>query len=671
MADASRSRISERDNFEALHYAVQADDYLLNPAREREPARRTVPASEEPGAPLLLHLSFQRNWQAYDESLEALSASNRPDQDLAMQKFRRRLFEQWANCRRNDYVNVQDVANITLQAGTTAYTQATLLERSMIYRILLDTADSDPELQVARLLENLIDVERKTSTSRAAHMALGAADEFLAGGDFITARRFFQTYVDLGPAALPEPERELRAARTGSALSAANLFEEIQNNEASWKERYKDQPASARRSAEENWRRGLLADYKKILSENGRESVVRLFAALPKTFSSDEVQAFNIVVRRAGAQQVPAVSPDREVLTAVAILKDRALAAEDWRMLADLAFYEQEYRNFLSARRLGRAPDDVAVLQPMARELFAKLPAGQEFVVFADTAEAAVRITYRDRALQGVVLKTSGRYLRGRLNDFLIRRRTGRAADDLREELSRIYRSLFGLGQTGTTYYWLPGIHALAPLAPERGDRLFQILNPRVMLRNDRAAVVSGSEFFEGFGVRPIGTEPAGSRAEQLYGSEERALFFQRLARMERLSLGNASDLPADPRHLQMPVFPDRPVDLSGVSKTATGAWFFSGNRLILDPETEVDNFNYLLYSLGEHLQGPGVMTLRSPDAVGHAYFVRDYYSRTLPGSEIHRRYLAAIFNLRRETGMSGDYGYRLMTASFLRGETR
>ncbi len=675
VAEGARSRNrGERENFDALAYAVQADEHLLDPRRKSVPTGRGVNSFEEqePAAADLLHLSFQGDWQAYNDGVQALSMSNRPDQDLAMQKFRRRLFEQWSNYRRQDYVNVQDVANVTLQAGASAYTRADLLERSMIYRILLDTADSDPELQVARLLENLIDVERKNSTSRAAHMALGAADEFLTAGDFITARRFFQTYIDLLPMSLRERERDLRAARTATALSAADLFTEIRNNQADWKERHKDKPASARRSAEESWRRALLIDFQKTLNTNNLGVVNRLYSELPITFSSDEIEAFNAVVRAAsGAASAGPVSPPREVLTATAILKDRALGDEDWRMLADLAFFEQEYRNDLSARRLGRTPANVALLRPMARELFAKLPANQEFVVFVDTAESAVRITYRERALQGVVLKTSGRYLRGRLNDFLIRRRTGRAADDLREELSRIYRSLFGLGQTGTTYYWLPGVHALAPLAPERGDRLFQVLNPRAMLANERAPVLSGSEFFEGFGVRSIGAEPSGSRAAQLYGSEERALFFRRLTNMERLSLGSASDLPADPRHLLMPVFPDRPVDLSGVSKTATGAWFFSGNRLILDPATEVENFNYLLYSLGEHLQGPGVMTLRSPDAVGHAYFVRDYYSRTLPGSEIYRRFLAAIFNLRRETGMSGDYGYRLMTASFLRGDSR
>jgi hypothetical protein len=249
------------------------------------------------------------------------------------------------------------------------------------------------------------------------------------------------------------------------------------------------------------------------------------------------------------------------------------------------------------------------------------------------------------------------------MHQYLIRQRTGEPFEEFRDELSRLYRSLFGIGQTGITYYWLGDVHALAPILPERGDRLFQILSPQAMISDARPQVLTGWEFSEDFTVRSIA--PTRATPKPRYRSPEEALFFDRLEKMEALSLGGTAQTPGTPRQLVELAAPTALPDFAGIPQNDSSAWFFSGNRLALASAREVDLYNLLLIRLGNALQGPGIVTIRMPATLDHARFVRHYYSRAIPARAIYRRFLTAGFNLRREGGDA--YNYRLVTSNFLK----
>ena len=637
-----------------------ADRYLLD-AAEPNRSRPPVLASGNAGGPDILSVlnhSFRGDWAAYETLASSIQEDLRRRNELALAKFRARLFEQWRLYRTQQPVNILDISNVTLQAGKSAYTSVSRLERGMIFELLIGNIAADPELQIARMLESLIDVERKVSLNRAGRMALGGGESFLRLEDLNSARRYLQTCVDLADDTIPNANLSLRRARLGTALQAGGLVDALKNNQTSWQ---LEESADARARRDSLWRERLIKDWQRTLTSTNEQFVLELYESLPRKFATEEFDRFQNVVSE--SDRVPVLR--QEIPNAIAVLKARALAAENWAALTEIGFYQQEYRNYLTGRELGH-PVRPPVYSPITPDLLKQIPAGQNFVALLDTPDEAIRVTYRDRTLQGVRLKATGRYLRGRMHQYLIRQRTGNASEELREELSRQYRALFGLGQSGITYYWLSDIHALAPILPERGDRLFQILNPRTLADRAHPTLVAGWEFAEDFRVRLVEPENARTAARPNYRGSEEALFYERLETMERLSVGAASSEVGIPRQFQALATTNAMPRLDGQNSDAS-AWFFSGNRLTLDPTNEIAAYNYLLAYLGAKLQGPGVVTIRMPTSLDHARFLRQYYSRSNPARSIYRRYLSAMFNLRREGTTGGDFQYRLTTANFLK----
>ncbi len=649
-------------------YENEIDEYLLNASLpERvgrpgaKPPRFSAGSADSDTLATLAILSsgFASDWPQYEKQTAALEERLRREGKLALAKFRLRLFEQWRLYRRNRTVNILDVSNVTLEAGAAAYTSVNRLERGVIFELLIGNLRYDPELQIARMLESLIAVERNISLNRALRMALSTGESFVRARDFNSARRYLQICVDIIDDTIPNPELRVRLARLGSALQSAGMIQYLRNNQTAWQ---REESKEARLKRDRNWRAALLRSWERDLARADQQLIAEIYARLPREFTAAEFARLHESIAAGSGRSVVRA----EISLALGVLRARAIAAKRWRALLDIAFYQQEYENFRTARRLGESAAPPS-FQAIAATLLERLPRGQNFVALIDTPEQAIRLTYRDRKLEGVRLKPTGRALRGRMYQYLVREHSGESVDALRDELSRQYRAMFGLGQSGITYYWLSDVHALAPILPERGDRLFQILNPRAIIAPAHPALIGGWEFSEGFRVRPVAApnqNSSAAAARSQYRGPDQALFFDRLETMERLSLGPTTNRVGAPRQLQALATPRVVPDLSGQSGDSS-AWFFSGNRLALDPGTEVDTYNYLLSRLGSSLQGPGVVTVRMPTSLDHARFIREFYSRSIPSRAIYRRFLTAAFNLRRERG--GAFQFRLVTSNFLK----
>lgn len=655
-------RPSTRAAANLAQFENDVDEHLLNVSRIDRPARPTR-AVAFAGAPNVarydtlevLHHGYLGNWQKYESLVSAIEDNLRRRNQLALAKFRLRLFEQWRLYLNGQPVNILDISNVTLQAGKSAYTSVSRLERSMIFELLIGNILYDPELQIARMLESLIAVERKTSLNRAVRMALSGGEAFLRVQDLNSARRYLQTCVDMVDDTIPNSVMTERLARLGTALKAGDMIERLKNNQTAW-QREESKVARARR--DQQWRERLIKGWQSALNRADQRLIAELYARLPRKFTDEEFSNLQKTILAGDDRAIVRA----EIPIALGVLKSRAIGAENWSVLLNVGFFQQEYSNYLTARRLGhktRPP----VYAPIADEFLKRIPKGQNFVALIDSPDQAIRVTYRDRILQGVRLKPTGRYLRGRMHQYLIRQRTGNATEELREELSRQYRAMFGLGQAGITYYWLNEVHALAPILPERGDRLFQVLNPRTMIASSHPPLIGGWEFGENFRVRPI-IEKSRTAAAPKYRDPEEALFFERLETMERLSLGATTNQTGAPRQFHALATADALPGLLGQADNAS-AWFFTGNRLSLEPEREVATYNYLLAHLGAKIQGPGVVTIHMPSSLDHARFLRQYYSRSIPSRAIYRRFLTAAFNLRRE-GVGG-FPYRLVTSNFLK----
>ncbi|MCR9140988.1 MAG: hypothetical protein NXI24_01865 [bacterium] len=651
-------RPSTRSEARLAQYENEVDEHLLNVSQPGRPARPRPTAVDfsqaEDDTLEALHLAYQGDWRGYEEHAQSIEEELRRRNKLALAKFRLRLFEQWRLYSSGQPANILDISNVSLEAGANAYTSVSRLERGMIFELLIANIIYDPELQIARMLENLIRVERAVSLNRALRMALSTAESFLRAQDFNSSRRYLQTCVDLADDSIPNPGLRLRLARLGTAMHAADMIPLLRNNGSSWQ---REESEAARKRRDQQWRERLIKKWHSDLNKADQQRIVDLYTSLPREFAPENFAQLQTTILAGDAQ----ASVRAEVPIALGILRARAIAAEKWKALLDIGFYQQEYGNYQTARRL-QAKTATPVYTPVVEKLLKRLPKGQNFVALIDSPERAIRLTYRDRSLQGVRLKPTGRFLRGRMHQYLIRERAGMIVDDLREELSRQYRAMFGLGQSGITYYWLSEVHALAPIAPERGDRLFQVLNPRSMAAASHPPLIGGWEFSEEFRVRAVAAESTDRRPD--YRNPTDALFFERLETMERLSLGATTKRSGAPRQLFGLATPQSMPDLGEESADAS-AWFFTGNRLTLDPATEVDTYNYLLAHLGARLQGPGVVTVRMPTSLDHARFLRQYYSRSIPSRAIYRRFLAAAFNLRREGG--GNFQYRLVTSNFLK----
>lgn len=593
---------------------VEASAFLMG-AGGSLPAR-PVPAN--PALQLLYHANRQE-WPAY-----AIVRARLIEGDtLAVQKFRQRLFQQWERHKKGQAINVLDIADVTISEGITAYGSIGQLERALVYALLIASVRSDPELQTAQLLEQLTRrEERDFSVERAFDIALGATAAYLENEDYYNATQFLRAALELEPELIASQDRSLRTARLGAILIATGV-----------------DPSLGERG--EGWRRQL--------ATAGMSSLLRMLDFMGQSNAPKKIMQ---ELRRAPTAL-------GEAIILIRILKELSLQRSLMEQALNLAFLEQALLNYSVNR--GPLPD----FEELAGRLRRAIPANQDFFALVDTAERAYRFSFRGEATVAEPLRFTGRYLRGSMQELLSRDRAGEPTTALFRELSRAYRSIFGISPANITYFWFGGIHSMAPIMPERGDRLFQIMNPLVFA--DASPAITGEEYPPEF---TVGLSEGG--ADSRPADETERLRLERLKAMERLSLGPLGSGGQAPVHFFIGVSPDS-ASMAALARAADSArsapaWFLSASQLAESLENEPTRYNAMLDLLANRLQSPGVITMRIPQGLSHAYFVRSYYSRQLPATGIARRFVAAHFSLRRELKEEAHfYGYRLVTPRPLR----
>ncbi len=613
-------RARTREHLPFHIYEIRADGALL--------AGRPVPTgatAESSNAGRLLSAGAAGDWNAY----ENIADNVRPEENPALYSIKKKLYAVWrAYARHESFVGLE-------QGETGSVALLSILERTMLFRALLGTADHDAEHSNARALEALVRVEIQTwCTERAAEMALGATHLYLNLDDPDLARTFFTLYLQAEAGSIPSPERSITAARAGLALWAFGHGKDFEPHLAGWK---------------------------KTLSSVGMERSVQLFEA-SQTGNGDSRTA----------RLVATLPPGRpleflqDAVYMAAAWKHRSMEKEDFHSALNAAFFEQEIRNTSALLSRGRALPPgwkLPAYADVAGTVFGRMDPRQRFVALIESQNRAVRLYFRQGTLSATDLEETPQAMRARLGDALGRSRAGTLDLDEFLRLSRDYRMIFGLGESRITYVWLPGIHALAPLLPERNDRFYQILHPSAFAEN--TPVKSGQEFNLEFDIFAVG-----ARTRDVYSDESPVdiQWLERLDTMELLSLGKRSTFPTAVRHFLTGVLPlsRRGFEfLEGfVQAKSSSAWFFSGNLLSKSAPTESADYSVLLHFLGLRMTGPGVMTMRMA-GTGHPQFVRSYYSRSLPIASIDRRFVEAYRALRNSTSSAHElYGYRLVTAS-------
>ena len=504
-----------------------------------------------------------------------------------------------------------------------------MLERSLIFRLLLEAIDSDPELQAAQMLTQLVTlVEKETGPDRAALMALSVSEKIAESEDFVTATGFFRTYMKNIPRSLPHAAMEIRGARLGTALAATKAGRTLVRGRKKWD---------------------------KTLRSSGLASVFNLYRLLPKNVDAPSMDRLNAFLD-ANANRLN----DREFLTdlrlAIGTLKGKALNEKKFRILLNLSMLRNKLTNALAH---GNMNPDRLRYRDLAGDILKRLPAGQSFRALADTGEEATVITLENGGVSSGRLKQAGRYLRGKLSEYLDRLHFRHPSRALNRELSQTYRSIFGISQTGVLYYWFEGLHAYAPIGLQRGDRLFMVTDPDSFAKSRVRR--TGDEFPSGFSV-----SISGSRRYDRSVSAEKRNWMRRIDDMERLSLGSVVRSGA-PTHIMADVSPKNVDSFVSSVRGDPSPWFVSRGFVENSPEEERRAMLGILERLGTRFSGPGVVTLVRPRDVAHPYFVRYFYNRSSPFSSIHRRFTEAFLNLKRTVGDdSAIYGYRLVTGSFL-----
>ena len=589
------------------------------------------------GGVLLLSLARQGRWKDYGKALK--ESESEPGISFALIKFRRRLYAEWRNHTLERTIGIQAIADVSVDVGVTAYQRISSIERCLVFAMLLRATDYDAELQTAQNFRSLVKAERRYSLERAARMSLLAARRFLAIGDPLSASAFLMDYELYSQRGLSEAEQPDLAARTGVALEAAGLQRLV--------------ATKAGRKKLDAYR----VRWAKTLASGEDAKLAAVYFSIPKRFTDAEVALFN---RRLSEAARRGAALAREWRIVAGLLKQRAVDAKNWSAALDSALFAQRVLvRSAEERRGGKQPAPQFIRS--AEKIRSTLPAGQSFTALVDTTFRAIRLRLQGGGGEWSAdeLALPGRYLRGRLHAYLETRRLGADGGALYRELAPAYRALFPSGGAGIRYFWFEGVHAFAPFPLERGDRIYQVLDPDVFARED--AMPLPHSYAPGFRVQAEGSpfdprDPKWSRRQEA---------------MEVIAIGELGGGRTDPLHVMTALTPPVGPTVDRLRRQGSAgnrSYFISGNRLQEDVRGEVANLAFLMREMARLFHAPGILVLRKPAELAHPYFVRFFYDRSFPAAEIDKRFVEAALRLRRVVqDESSAYGYRLVLSRIIR----
>ncbi len=667
----------------------------------------------------MLFAAWQSEWKKY----ENLAKNIQSQRDMQKFLWRKNLYDQWRNFLQGYDVDLGFILNSnnlqTLAKSvekkqevnfTHNHTKANgqagisflllLLERSLIYHLLVHTLSLDAYSQSAHLLDVFIKEEgKKFSYNRAALMALGAAEKYwLEQDNFDHAYHFFSLYKKLMKTSIPNSETIKQSVRLQFVLEAAGFSKQMANyeNEEKKNEKQQTNPSSSYSKQSKDFL-GLLLNEVRI----NRLGIDNL-----------SWQSLNKILQEALSQQYNQEGVFKSIYTALTLLQKKAARANRWEALINISFLKQALRNHeIEITRIAKIPTNNQNFQTTqtaklynknlgyknwVREIQKKLPAKQSFVGLIDIGDKAFRFMIVSDSLRTYPLDVSGYYLRAHANRYIrsLYRRDGTVR--VNAKALTFYRQIPQQGQQNLSYIWLPGVHSLIPLKPRINEKLFQVMNLEKFL--SRPILQLGKEFSSdlqtiSLGERKFAFKVPNSQindsyhdqilqAERIYSMEKLGLASLR-GQQKRKALQERRPFLSQQNHKIYHLFANLETNnvrsfasklrrQDGVTKNF---WFLSSNFLEKDRKYHVPKYNYTLASLGKQMNAPGVICLHMPIDLGHAYFVRYFYERTKAKQSIVERFTQAYFRTKHSLEKSssqwnGSFAYRLVTPRLLRIDT-
>ena len=665
---------------ERLQLVLLFDQVLLglrmNEDWSKSPLFRTAKKEKHLYLEMLL-AAWLSDWQRYESLSQKIQKQHRPQKFLQ----RRELYRQWRNFLQGYNVNLENVLDKKAlrikskdkKPAVFPFTWA-LLERSLIYHLLVNTLALDAYSENAYLLQLFIKQEgQKFSYNRAALMALGAAKAYVLNqGDFQRAHHFLNLYHELIRHAIPEKKIRDEAARLQLLLEAADLSVGVLPSEKKEYERGRKLVLQG----EEGWKRILLREVRKAFLSKTARLNWRPFARVLQGLI--EKQALGQAARK-------------NIDIILTLLQRKAAYKENWSALVNLDFLRQALRNYQLglAKKDGQgqgASQDAPIYENWVEEMKKKLPASQSLSGLIDLGEQAFRFLFANGNFQIYRLEVSGYYLRAHLHRYLRDLYERDVSIRLNPEVSRIYQLVAPQNKRSLNYIWLSGIHSLAPLEPKVNERLFQIMDIETLLtqpacQSDKAR--TNNLWPINVGKRRLLMENDTDRqARRVYSMEKLSLEQQRQRKprdgklTEGLPFGKEQKIHhifADLNTENFLSFAYNTKRMKVRGQLGEQPWFLTSNFLGLQKQGHISKYNYVLSDLARHWSKPGVVNLGMPVELGHAYFVRYFYQDSSTNPSLAERFVRAYFQYQRNTSklyqIRKDFPYRLVTPCFLQEE--
>lgn len=622
--EAAKRMLGDAKFPEDLYAEVVMDGYLLH--RYEKPPVAGSSIRSDTG--FILSEGMQGNWKFFNDLVANLPETNPPE----VRTHRERLFLQWKNVRQNKPVNLQDLSCITIKDLSSGYLPFNIdsqvkglitgsnrstscdhlsrIDRSLAFYLLIKSVPLDPGLQIANMLEELIRSEVKHSRARAAWMALVVAENYLNQKDIEAAYRFF----------------EIHLGHSGASIETEPA---VRGRVAVWLRFY-----------------GKQIDDNLVLSFGQIESV-RAIAEMIIPFPADpdekDYGRIENGLKRTQELDRPAV----ERALAINLMVRRALENKRYHTVADLAYYEEQ---------IMRNPSVLPKLKSIAAPLQKKIPENQSVFIMADTGVQFRLVRMTRDSIDTVTPVESSREMKGKLRDYFDRLSKDMPSEELNSELSDFYRSLFSSLSASRVYYWLPGLHARAPIVPGPAVKSFQIPDLQSFL--DAPVLRLQGALKKDFKVFVQGAQPGiVNSGSDRAGYQESA----RLNKMETIAVGRRAFSRNDAAAMH--------VYMSGLNymrplKNGDSVipWFLSDSDISTKDTAAASRY---LDRIAPYLRGPGVMTLRKPSGTGHPAFVKYYYNRNISEADITTRFVNAFAELRKTSSEDDTlYGYRLVAGS-------
>jgi hypothetical protein len=302
------------------------------------------------------------------------------------------------------------------------------LPKALMFRMLLELAYWDGRQIYASRMEQLIDEEARSRRGIAFLYAGMVAEKYLLAGNVITARRFFEKMKEL-----KHTDSQFQQQKY---IRLESVFDWIQKS---------------------NSKRDLI-------SENDP------FLRLNASFSESE---WNQQMR-----QTRLIEKDRLALLVILdSMKRKAISGSSAAHVLNLMILEHK----LKTKSLPVVSD--TLYENYASRIQTSLPADHALITYVDLGDESWSLKVTKQSIQLKKLSVSGFQQRSRMFKYLSDRFQGHSVEAVRMDLSTEYRSMLDPSHK-VTYLWMTDTHVLAPLIPERGDRLYMIQDPVAFLQH-------------------------------------------------------------------------------------------------------------------------------------------------------------------------------------------